>query len=1115
MNRKKILSALLAVFTAALCMSAVSAAEFKVPDALKSKNLALSAAPSASSVDAPNYTIECINDGVNGTGFSGSWCNDGSANSPTASDCWVQLTWDKPVTFNLVTLYTVEKYELGEFTVQYGSGNKWIDAAKVVNNSSPIVDIALENKVTTDKMRIHCLKGVYNSVDQIHFARVTEIEVYDSVATTPQAILKYAAENMDIGNTTAVTENIKLPDKTLEDTVGVSWKSKTPDVISSDGIIKRASFGEGDKKGVLEAVFSMSGESYTAEYEITVKELPEDGILVKEAADKLSVGDTSAVVTNISLPSKDSGGYCDILWSTSDSAHITADGKITRESTDDINAVLTAEIKKGAASVKKSFDVKILRAPMENEIQTTETWRAAEIDFISDKTYEMPYIDVDIEAEFTGPSGQIMVMPGFWYEGNTWKIRFAPTEEGVWTYTVRCTDTSNTSLHGRYGKIECVPYDGELDIYRHGFITRRDGSRFLTYADGTPFFYLGCGGWFTLSFKTPLYSSNALYMGSSAYKTWVDKRKSQGYNSFRTNFFIGTGTDVNKNGMHNENGFPWGGKRLSCGESSGDGSKHLWANSIFDGNEETYWNAGNVSYPQWAYVDYEEQRIVDGVKIVFGREDTWHFKVQASFDRENWEDIHDMTAGFTGSVYEFKPTGSVTGRFFRLLITGCASGKAASVAELYLYDQNGNAMNHGYYFRDMNPEFFKNVDEKIQYVANSGMNTDLGLDWGTNIQKGSTDDFKRFARYVVARYGAYPTLWFTAGEAGVGPIEEWISIAKYTKSIDPYDRVNTIHNSINNPDYSQYSEDMDWYDVTYTQSGHSRTDVVDIEYWKSMYYREPVRPFIESELVFENILGNPTKNTVEGCWKTIMAGGVGFCYSAEGLWQSTMDYNDNHQLWGDAPIPWYVALNKDGARRIGLMKEFIEDLSWWELAPSDTAVEWSNPPKGIPAPYQKSNSDSSVVIGYIPSNDYKYTGTVHVRPNSIYTARWFDTVNGAYITIGEDIKVGQDGCLKLPEQPDRSVDWAFVVTLNTVNTEIFNSLTPDRMTSEQMYAITSDLIFPQEENVVWESSNTEIIDNGGQVTRPENDTDVVIAAKIKTAAGTDVKYFNFTVKGKE
>ena len=52
-----------------------------------------------------------------------------------------------------------------------------------------------------------------------------------------------------------------------------------------------------------------------------------------------------------------------------------------------------------------------------------------------DAEYSNPYNvrNVALEAVFTSPDGRAMIVPGFWDGEASWKIRFTPSEEGLWT----------------------------------------------------------------------------------------------------------------------------------------------------------------------------------------------------------------------------------------------------------------------------------------------------------------------------------------------------------------------------------------------------------------------------------------------------------------------------------------------------------------------------------------------------------------------------------------------------------------------------------------------------------------------------------------------------------
>src|SRR5271168_1482036 len=56
--------------------------------------------------------------------------------------------------------------------------------------------------------------------------------------------------------------------------------------------------------------------------------------------------------------------------------------------------------------------------------------------------YANPWEDPVITAVFTAPSGTTNTVGGFYFATNTWKLRFAPTEVGTWSWTLTYTDTN-------------------------------------------------------------------------------------------------------------------------------------------------------------------------------------------------------------------------------------------------------------------------------------------------------------------------------------------------------------------------------------------------------------------------------------------------------------------------------------------------------------------------------------------------------------------------------------------------------------------------------------------------------------------------------------------------
>ena len=160
-----------------------------------------------------------------------------------------------------------------------------------------------------------------------------------------------------------------------------------------------------------------------------------------------------------------------------------------------------------------------------------EKWRAGEIFFTAEEQYNDPFMEIDLTVTFTHESGEVLVRPAFWMGGSKWCVRFAPTVSGLWKYTTACSDRSDKGLHNIKGEITCIEYTGELEIYKRGFIKISENNRYFTYADGTPFYYLGDTHWLML--REPLDSSNAEGV-DSCFKFMVDYRLTQGFTVYQS-----------------------------------------------------------------------------------------------------------------------------------------------------------------------------------------------------------------------------------------------------------------------------------------------------------------------------------------------------------------------------------------------------------------------------------------------------------------------------------------------------------------------------------------------------------------------------------------------------
>lgn len=170
-----------------------------------------------------------------------------------------------------------------------------------------------------------------------------------------------------------------------------------------------------------------------------------------------------------------------------------------------------------------------------------EQWRPVILEYTSGLEVQNPFLDIVITAEFTGPSGRKITREAYWDGGNSYKVSFAPPELGRWSYVV--TAPEGTGLNGLRGSLQCVPYSGELPIYKHGFIKVAGPGSYLAYDDDTPFFWLGDTHWAFVSGER-WDESNHPQM-DSMFRGMVDRRCQQGFTVYQTNlrpeaFFGGT-----------------------------------------------------------------------------------------------------------------------------------------------------------------------------------------------------------------------------------------------------------------------------------------------------------------------------------------------------------------------------------------------------------------------------------------------------------------------------------------------------------------------------------------------------------------------------------------------
>ena len=128
-------------------------------------------------------------------------------------------------------------------------------------------------------------------------------------------------------------------------------------------------------------------------------------------------------------------------------------------------------------------------------VRTGEQNLPVEWGYKSQKAYQDPFNEVDVDVVFSREDGKQWRVPAFWAGGNEWRVRFAPPEPGSYKYHAESTDKSNPDLNGLEGMLRVEPYRGSNTLLMHGAVRVSENHRYFEHADGTPFLWLADTWW--------------------------------------------------------------------------------------------------------------------------------------------------------------------------------------------------------------------------------------------------------------------------------------------------------------------------------------------------------------------------------------------------------------------------------------------------------------------------------------------------------------------------------------------------------------------------------------------------------------------------------------------
>jgi hypothetical protein len=247
------------------------------------------------------------------------------------------------------------------------------------------------------------------------------------------------------------------------------------------------------------------------------------------------------------------------------------------------------------------------------------------------------------------------------------------------------------------------------------------------------------------------------------------------------------------------------------------------------------------------------------------------------------------------------------------------------------------------HINEINVGYFQELDHLVDILVEHGIAPVFqpvfhgygwkGLDTAGNVIP--PEEYARFCRYLVARYGAGPAVWLVGGDGigdapGLGPggeaIEAW----------DDYGQPTGIHYAPHGRTDS--FQDADWLDFQWAQTGHNGEHLPEVA--MALYHQTPVKAVANGEPTYEN-MGADGKAAGwwqgDEAWSNLCAGGtMGVVYGAGSLWNWILRPGEpGHQDWTVARgRAWSDALEFEGSRYVGLVGKILNQYPTFGMEPS-------------------------------------------------------------------------------------------------------------------------------------------------------------------------------------
>jgi len=365
-------------------------------------------------------------------------------------------------------------------------------------------------------------------------------------------------------------------------------------------------------------------------------------------------------------------------------------------------------------------------------------------------------------------------------------------------------------------------------------------------------------------------------------------------------------------------------------------------------------------------------------------------------------------------------------------------------------------------FPDMdriNPEYFKYVDRKIDYLNANGFvpfievsRRDAGLCWFKYY--GWPDSYVRFIQYIFSRYQANNTV---LSPIHLDIIDETVSPDDYTNAIHTMQKkygpppFGTLLSANANPSTLENWGDDSW--VTLHQIGNMREHN---NYWylTEIFNLKNPKPALNGEPYYAGYKDNRGPGSANytrgaeggtdqdnafvrsGMYGSFLSGGLaGHVYGAEGIWGADIEPS--------APIHMWEAFQWRSGAEMQYLRTFAFSIGkrYQELVPLADLISpnKTNEPLSYEGwAYCARTPDKQIFLAFFEVGCLK-SQIRGARLNSVYHAQWFNPRNGTWSDVGNGKLVANKiGIIRLPDFPDKT-DWGLrLIYESTVTGKVVN-----------------------------------------------------------------------------